>query len=142
MIRLKQYRLLSAGLLLAVNVLVACGPDEPKIKNVLVGKWNIYAIQSAGEPAPRPISPTYMLEFDAGYHYFIEFDINPCAGDFNIYDRPENLYLTPLACQNVCCDSPTAEDIKQMVRSADSFSLENDTLRIMGDGILHMKKIN
>jgi len=112
---------------LVIIALAACNSSEDtKLRGV---DWIVdYYTETGGSQVVTQTN--YILNFtEAEYTY--KMNVNTCFGTFSEKDGKEISFATA-ACTEACCDDDDALKILELIKSAETYELDNIELKLKG----------
>lgn len=96
----------------------------------LIGKWRVdsfMSIESVGYPKDNDYSP--IMEFTEEGTIQIKLDVNTCSGAYLLREN-NGIECSTIGCSKMCCDSPFSQKLTATLPSVESYTLEDQELRL------------
>jgi heat shock protein HslJ len=101
------------------------------------GLWRVASIQALGE-ASQSAEAEYILNFEEDGNLLFRLDVNDCGGSYQL-PAPGRIRIERLVCTRICCDSPFALQLIQLLPAADSYELQGNQLTLSGaEGVVRL----
>jgi META domain-containing protein len=112
--------------LLFLSTLVGCSKEK---KEIVESKWEVESIKQNDNSALKTSTQSYILTFEKKKEYYLNLDINSCAGKVNFIGK-NTIDFKSAFCTYICCDSSFAEELIEVIALVNKYDI-NDTKLIL-----------
>ena len=128
-------------LLLFVVSVSSCNKDEKKSANDIYNTWEVkefLSVESVLYSKEKNYNP--IVEFRRDGTIKISADVNSCFSSYTLISD-SGILISEVGCTKICCDSNFSEKFITMVSQVESFSLENNEMKLFipGWGFIKME---
>jgi heat shock protein HslJ len=129
---MKHSILLALGWILAFS---AC--QKSRSIDAVPGLWRVASIQATGE-SRQLAEAEYILNFGEDGSLQFRLDVNDCGGNYQL-PAPGRIRIERIMCTRICCDSPFAIQLTQLLPAMDGYVLQGNQLTLSGaEGVVRL----
>lgn len=105
-------------------------------------EWEVWSITAPDNDfiliAPTP----YPVNFHKDNIFNIRLDVNSCGSTYRL-EAENNIYIDPIYCTLVCCDSDFANTLIDILKDVNSYKITGEDLELFSpDRIINLRKVN
>lgn len=100
--------------------------------NLTGTKWKLKNIRPMKAHNAQGTRKTYLLEFPTNDTYYLKLDVNNCGGTYEIKSAG-SIHFKEMACTELCCDSPYANRLAQLIREITNYEMRGNFLLLRGN---------
>jgi hypothetical protein len=90
-------------------------------------RWQVKSLR--GPDYARSATEVYVLDLRDGQSFSLTLDVNSCGGNY-VLGPGRDIRFEP-GCTEVCCDSPFAEALAELLARAERYSWQGNELHLL-----------